>query len=84
MGVCFKGYDVIAKLLIDHGANVNAVSSNNSTALIYAATFGQDKIVKLLLEHGADHTHKDSSGHTALDHAKMRNVEAVITLLENR
>ena len=28
LGVCFKGNDIIAKLLLDHGADINA--SNNS------------------------------------------------------
>ncbi len=41
----------IAKLLIDHGADVN--SNDASTPLLDAAEEGQDEIVKLLLARGA-------------------------------
>jgi len=69
MGVCFKGHYDIAKLLIDAGADVNAKNYNESTALIYAATFGQKEIISLLVASGADITIKDSSGYTAEMHA---------------
>jgi ankyrin repeat protein len=44
-----------AKLLIEHGAQVNARSSDKRTALLVASgKFGNSPVVKLLLEHGAD------------------------------
>ena len=82
MGVCFKGYAVIAKLLIDHKADVNAVSHNKATALIYAATFAQAEIAQLLIESGADITHKDAKGNTAFDHAKMQGATKLMEILK--
>jgi uncharacterized protein len=46
-----RGETEIAKLLIDHGADVN--SNDASTPLLDAAEEGQDEIVKLLLARGA-------------------------------
>jgi ankyrin repeat protein len=44
-----------AKLLVDHGAQVNAQSSGKRTALLVASgKYGNSTVVKLLLEHGAD------------------------------
>ena len=43
------------KLLLDHGANVNAQSSGNRTALLVAAgKYGNSEVVKLLIDHGAN------------------------------
>ena len=49
MGVCFKGYDTIASLLIAHGANVNKTNFNGATALIYATTFGKKRNCKIIV-----------------------------------
>lgn len=44
-----------AKLLIEHGANVNAREQwKGQTALIYAAAESQPEMIELLLENGAD------------------------------
>src|SRR5439155_7592017 len=44
-----------AKLLLDHGANVNAAEQQKKqTALIWAAAQNQPEMVKLLIAHGAD------------------------------
>ena len=82
MGVCFKGYDAIAKALIYHGANVNVKNYNGATALIYATMFKKINIIKLLIENGADKTIKDDSGKTALDHAIMHGMKEAIDLLQ--
>ena len=84
MGVCFKGYNEIAKLLLDNGANVNVTNFNGATALIFAATFGRMEIAKMLLEHGADKTLQDDRGHTAADHAKMQGIREMVELLEKK
>ena len=82
MGVCFKGYDSLAALLLNHKADVNTTNFNGATALIFASTFKQVAIIKMLLEHGADTTVKDDRGNSALDHAKMQGATEVIELLE--
>lgn len=40
-----------AKLLIDHGADVNIEDSNHRTASEYAAKMGYEDVVKLLRDH---------------------------------
>ena len=82
MGVCFKGYSAIAKLLIKSGADVNISNFNGATALIFAATFNKPEIAALLLAHGADKSALDDKGNSALQHAKMQSSAAVLALLE--
>lgn len=48
-----KGYDVIARMLIDHGANVNAETALGTTAIGNAAESGNLEMVQLLLDHGS-------------------------------
>jgi ankyrin repeat protein len=50
-----KGQLIVAKYLLDHGADVNGFSANHgSTALCTAAENGHKAMVELLLAHGAD------------------------------
>lgn len=60
------GYADIVKLLIEHGANVNAKSSVGNTALTYACCGGYEDVVKILLDAGADVEHQNDNGHTPL------------------
>mgnify|MGYP005996091633 CR=1 FL=1 len=47
--------DVAAvRVLLDNGANINAVNSYNETALMHAASQGHANVVKLLLDNCAD------------------------------
>lgn len=64
MGVCFKGYVPIARLLIDAGADVNRRNSVGQTALMMAALFNQGAIIDLLLAAGADASITDAAGNT--------------------
>ncbi len=60
------GYADIVKLLIEHGANVNAKSSVGNTALTYACCGGYEDVVRILLDAGADVEHQNDNGHTPL------------------
>jgi ankyrin repeat protein len=59
-----------AKLLLDHGVDVNATNGNGQTALYGAAQSGWNNFVQLLADHGATITLKDRFGSTPLDVAE--------------
>jgi len=61
-----KGYVEIAKLLIEHGANVNGRTKEGKTALMIAAAKGSSELVGLLIDKGADVNASDHAGFTAL------------------
>ncbi len=62
-----QGNEGIMRLLIEHGANVNAVSDDRAnTPLMEAATRGDVAVVRRLLEAGADLDLKTKYGQTAL------------------
>ncbi len=60
-------YDlVLVKELLESGVDVNSRDSHNSTALEYAAEFGQTEMVKLLIESGAEVNTSNNDGDTPL------------------
>ncbi len=58
----------IAKMLLDHGAEVNARGKKRQTPLFYAISSGSVPLIKLFLERGADVNICDSKGRTPLLH----------------
>lgn len=61
----------VAKLLLAHGADVNASSRQGWTALIYACVHGSLEEVELLLSHGADLRQQNGDGEDALMSAAL-------------
>src|SRR5205085_12047373 len=55
-----------ARLLIEAGADVNAVDATGMTPLMHAVTGGNLRVVRFLLEQGADIEFKGDCGTTAL------------------
>ena len=87
---CFFGHVGTAKLLIDSGADVNALSKNEhiQTAAIHAAAAGEGKdeatryeLVKLALDHGADPNLRQGGGFRAIDAARQNGDERIAELL---
>lgn len=84
MGVAFKGYEPIARRLIDAGADVNRRNGVGQTALMMAALFGQVALVDLLLAAGADRDARDEVGHTASSLAITQGNAAMVERLARR
>ncbi|KAH8756434.1 hypothetical protein BGZ57DRAFT_957852 [Hyaloscypha finlandica] len=65
MEAAWNGQGEAVQMLLDSGANINAVDDHGMTTLIRAARCGHEKLVKALLSRGADAAVKDKMGWTA-------------------
>lgn len=86
---CFFGYLETARLLLDRGADVNALSTNENvqTAAIHASAVADGEeatryeLVKLALERGADANLPQGGGFRAIDAARQNGDARVEQLL---
>jgi ankyrin repeat protein len=89
---CFFGHVDAARLLLERGADVNALARNEhiqSAALHAAAASGDTgsdeptryELVKLVLEHGADPNLRQGSGFSPLDAARQNGDARIESLL---
>jgi uncharacterized protein len=87
---CFFGHVDAARLLLERGADVNALSRNEriQTAAIHAAAASETKdeatryeLVKLALEHGADPNLPQGGGLRAIDAARLNGDQRIEQLL---
>ena len=74
-------HDGLCKVLIEHGANVNAVQQGGFTPLMAAAQNGNLALAELFLRHSADRAAKTHDGKTARDIAVEGGHEAMTMLL---
>ena len=80
-----KGYDEIAALLINNGADINLANDFGTTALMAAARHDNYELCEVLLILGADINAQCIDGDTALFSAKMHcNDNVVALLLQNQ
>jgi ankyrin repeat protein len=68
----------LVKLLLDSGANVNALNVTDRSPLQEAIMWGRTPVVKILLEHGASVSIKDHAGWFPLHEAAFR-AQPVVT-----
>lgn len=78
----YKNIDII-KLLLDNGANVNAVDYWKTTPLMFAGFYGHPEVIKFLIISGADYSMKNYWGEIAKDRAKENNHLDCVELLES-
>lgn len=85
MGAARNGHTDVAKLLIDNGANVNAMNEYRTAPLMFAVGDLDDypNMVRLLLEAGADVNLTDCGGNTSLDLAQIGGLEKSIAIIKS-
>ncbi|SPO02004.1 uncharacterized protein DNG_04677 [Cephalotrichum gorgonifer] len=77
-----NGYEAVAKLLIELGANMNAKNGLDSwTALHSAARFGHASVARMLVDMGAQVDATDDKGYTPLYHACIHSYSTIARLL---
>lgn len=74
----------VLKLLLDHGANINAHNDRGVTSLYIASSVGREAQVQFLLAHGADPSLATTSGYTAKRVAQLRGLDHIVALLDAR
>ncbi|XP_025071527.1 protein phosphatase 1 regulatory inhibitor subunit 16B isoform X2 [Alligator sinensis] len=64
---CIDNYEDVVKILLNHGANVNAKDNELWTPLHAASTCGHINLVKILIQHGADFLAVNADGNMPYD-----------------
>lgn len=77
-----QGYTEIARLLIEHGQDVNARTPDGDTALIIAAGQGRTDVARLLIEKGAKINVQNNTGVTPLLAASSTKRPELVALLK--
>nr|WP_238542256.1 ankyrin repeat domain-containing protein [Sphingomonas sp. PAMC 26621] len=82
MGVAFKGYADIARLLLEAGADANQRNLAGQTALMNAVMFGHAPIVEMLLAAGAETDVVDAAGNSLASIAAGQSNTAMLDLID--
>ena len=82
LAVCRNNCD-IAKLLLDGGADVNALEENGLNPLMIASLLDRRSLVRMLIDYGADVNAKSKSGYTAIMYATLFSSSDCVQILIN-
>lgn len=73
----------IIKLLLNHGADINAQNKGGNTPLHLASMSNNEDIVFLLLDHGANINIQNRTGETASQMARSQGSDKLAEMIEN-
>ena len=76
-----QSFPDVARLLLEHGADLNARTNRGETPLYIAAADGMAEVVRVLLEHGANVGVEDNGGMTPYQAASARGHNEIMKLL---
>ena len=78
---CIKGSKNAVDLLLDLGANINAVDVKGNNCLHYAVNSNNPTLLKKLLVRGAEKTNRNNKGKLPLDLARENNYGKIVDIL---
>ena len=77
MEACMDGHVQVAKLLLDHGADVNMPPDSYESPLTLSACGGHIELASLLIERGANLEEVNDEGYTPLMEGQWRDHESI-------
>lgn len=81
---CIKGSKNAVDLLLDLGANINAVDEDGNNCLHYAVNSNDSKLLKKLLVRGAQKTNANKQGKLPIDLARENNYGRMVDILSSK
>lgn len=81
MEACMDGHVQVAKLLLDHGADVNMPPDSYESPLTLSACGGHFELASLLIERGANLEEVNDEGYTPLMEASREGHDDIVNLL---
>jgi ankyrin repeat protein len=66
MRACLNGNEQTSKILVEHGADINATNCNGQTPLFLSCRENHSKTINFLLDIGVDINQPDNKGNTPL------------------
>ena len=83
MKAAFEGDMFMLKAIVDSGGDVNSVTQEGWTALMYAAVGNNPEATRYLITNGADLNARNDNGKTALSLAREAQFEDVAKMLHD-